>query len=69
MPIFKRIFNIYWKHIASCEVYARHLGVSIGRNCFIATRNWPLEGYLVKIGNNVGITKMLPFIPMEVLDV
>lgn len=57
ISLIKRILNIYWKHIASCEAYARHLGVSIGRNCFIATRNWTLEGYLVKIGNNVYITK------------
>lgn len=57
MSFIKRIINIYWEHIASCQAYARHLGVSIGNNCFIATRNWPFEGYLVRIGDNVGITK------------
>lgn len=57
MSVIKRIIDLYWKHIASCENYAKHKGVSIGQNCLIATRNWPSEGYIVRIGNNVQITK------------
>ena len=53
MSIFKRIINIYWEHIAFCEDYAKHKGASIGKKCPIATRKWPSESYLVKIGNNV----------------
>lgn len=36
--------------------YARHIGVKIGKNCLVATRNWPSEAYLVTIGDNVQIT-------------
>ena len=52
---------IYWNVIASPEAYGRHLGVKIGTNSFIATRNWPLEAYLVSIGNNVQITRGVSF--------
>ena len=51
-----KLKSLYWKHIASPIKYARHLGVSIGKNCFISTRNWPSEGYLVTIGDNVAVT-------------
>ena len=40
----------------SPERYARSIGVQIGKNCKISTRNWPSEPYLVTIGNNVQIT-------------
>lgn len=56
MNLFKRINNYYWRHFASPIDYAKHLGVTIGENCFIATRNWPTEPYLVSIGNNVQLT-------------
>lgn len=53
----KSIFSrFYWKYLASDERYARHLGVTIGRNCLINTRNWPTEPYLITIGDNVQIT-------------
>lgn len=48
--------RLYWRYVASPERYARHIGVSIGKNCLIATRNWPSEPYLITIGNNVQIT-------------
>lgn len=54
--LFKRLLGFYWKNIASCEDYARHIGVKIGKNCLIATRNWPTEPYLITIGDNVQIT-------------
>ena len=52
----KKIIEYYYKHIASCESYARHIGVTIGKNCYIDTKNWSSEPYLVKIGDNVGLT-------------
>ena len=54
--IFKRITSYYWRFIVSPEKYARHLGVKIGNNCLISTRNWSNEAYLVTIGNNVQVT-------------
>ena len=38
------------------EMYARLIGVKIGKNCAIHTKNWSTEPYLVTIGNNVAIT-------------
>lgn len=55
--MFRRILNLYWRYIASPEAYARHIGVQIGENCFISTREWSSEPYLVRIGNNVQITR------------
>lgn len=54
--IIRRISHFYWHNIASPEKQARHLGVTIGKNCLISTRNWLSEGYLITIGNNVAIT-------------
>lgn len=57
----KRLLNLlrifYWTVLASPEKYARHLGAQIGKNCFINTRFWPSESYLITIGNNVQITR------------
>lgn len=52
----KLIIDLYWRFFKSPEKYARHLGVRIGENCLIATRNWSTEPYLIIIGNNVQIT-------------
>lgn len=46
----------YWRCVASPENYARHIGVKIGRNCFISTRRWGTEPYLITIGDNVQVT-------------
>lgn len=53
---FHKIELIYWRIIKSPEQYARHIGVNIGKNCLINTRNWSSEPYLVTIGNNCQIT-------------
>lgn len=50
------ITSLYWRFIKSPEAYARHLGVNIGRDCFIDTRYWGNEPYLISIGNNVAVT-------------
>ena len=62
LHIFNRVSSFYWHTIASPEKHARHLGVTIGKNCLISTHNWPSEGYLITIGNNVQIT---PFVSMH----
>lgn len=48
---------VYWNIFASPEKYARHIGVNIGSNCLIDTRNWSSEPYLITIGNNVQVTR------------
>ena len=47
---FKRLLYFYWHYMVSPERYARHIGVTIGKNCRIFTRNWSSEPYLVTIG-------------------
>ena len=56
MNLFKRLNSLYWRFFVNPERYARHLGIKIGDNCLISTRNWSTEPYLVTIGNNVQIT-------------
>ena len=55
--LFNRLSYFYWRYIVSPEKYARHIGVTIGRNCFISTREWSSEPYLITIGNNVQVTR------------
>ena len=56
MGIINRIVNIYYRYFTSPIKYARHIGVTIGKDCLIATTNWSTEPYLVHVGNNVQIT-------------
>ena len=53
----EKIVGFYWRFIASPEAYARHIGVTIGKKCFISTREWSNEPYLIIIGNNVQVTR------------
>lgn len=55
--LFSRIWLFYWRFIASPEKYARHIGVKIGKHCFISTREWSNEPYLITIGDNVQLTR------------
>lgn len=55
--IITRLKRFYWLFFASPEQYARHLGVKIGKNCFISTREWSSEPFLITIGNNVQVTR------------
>lgn len=56
-----RVFNLYKKIFWTDEKYARHIGVKIGIDCAIATRNFGSEPYLVEIGNHVQITNGTKF--------
>ncbi len=44
------------------EQHARKLGVNIGKNCYIATRDFGSEPYLVTIGNWVQVTNDVIFL-------
>ena len=52
----KFLSNLYWR-LQSPLKQARHLGVTIGKNCLIATRRWSSEPYLITIGNYVQVTE------------
>lgn len=54
---FNRIVYFWWRYVVSPEKYARHIGVSIGKHCFISTREWSDEPYLITIGNHVQLTR------------
>lgn len=49
--------RIFWTH----EQFAVKMGVKIGENCRIGTRDFGSEPYLVEIGNNVQITAGVKF--------
>lgn len=55
--IFNTLKELYWRFHLNPVDYARHLGVTVGKNCFISTRLWPTEAYLITIGNNVQVTE------------
>lgn len=55
LPIINKLISFYNSHILSPEQYARKIGVRIGSKCFIGTRHFGSEPYLITIGDNVGI--------------
>lgn len=61
MKIIDLFSKLYWKVFVSPEKEARHLGVTIGKNCLISTRYWSSEPYLITIGNNVQVTDNVSF--------
>lgn len=50
-----KFFQLIRKRLYSPEKYARHIGVTIGQGCFISTKNFSSEPYLIEIGNYVRI--------------
>lgn len=46
-----KIYRIIISFLPS-KLYAHLLGVKIGPNTFIATKNWSWEPYLITIGSN-----------------
>lgn len=61
MFLVKRLLNFYKRFFWSYEKYARYCGVKIGRDCFISTRYFSSEPYLISIGNNVRIASGVKF--------
>lgn len=55
--ILAKIADLFWRTILSKKDYAKHIGVNIGDDCLISTRNWSTEPYLITIGNHVQITQ------------
>ena len=56
-----KIISFYRRFFWSLERQARHVGVKIGENNFIASKFWSSEGYLIEIGNNCQITEGVKF--------
>ncbi|MBR5892506.1 MAG: acyltransferase [Bacteroidaceae bacterium] len=53
----QRLIKAFYRVFMSPKKYAQYIGVKIGKNCFIATKNWSSEPYLIEIGDNVQITR------------
>jgi len=56
-----RLINFYRRIFWTPEKYARHLGVNIGVGCFISTKSFPSEPYLITIGNHVRVATDVSF--------
>ena len=56
-----RIIHAYKRYFWPPEKYARGLGVQIGEKCYIATKHFSTEPYLIKIGNHVQVTNDVKF--------
>lgn len=52
----RSIYRFILKVLPS-EIYARAVGLKFGQDCFIATKNFSSEPYLIEIGNHVQITQ------------
>lgn len=57
LNLFRRLSDLYWRFLVSPEKYLRHVGVNIGEDCFISTREMTSEPYLITIGNHVQVTR------------
>lgn len=61
MRLLKFIKKVYSRFFFDNETYLKRLGVHIGSNCKIGSRNFGSEPYLVSIGNHVQITDNVHF--------
>lgn len=62
MNLFKKIYKLShslldkWRRWKMNPIeYARSLGIKVGKGCFFSTKDFPHEGYLIEIGDNVRI--------------
>lgn len=55
--LFNKVSDIFWRSFLSQKDYARHIGVKIGKDTLISTRNWSTEPYLITIGDHVQVTQ------------
>ena len=56
-----KLLRFYRKTFWSSEKYGKYLGVTIGEDCLISTKNFPSEAYLITIGNHCRIAKGVSF--------
>ena len=57
-----RIYNAVLRRMMAPLPYARYLGVKIGKDCRIYTKNWGSEPFLVSIGDRVTVTASVTFL-------
>jgi len=54
-------YSMFLKLVLTSGQYAKVIGVKMGKNCFISTKNFSTEPYLIEIGNNVRIARNVNF--------
>ena len=59
--MFKKLIELYKKHVWSLEKQARKAGVKMGEKNFIRSRFWSSEPYLITVGSNCAITSGVKF--------
>lgn len=59
--MFRKLIKNIRKKSMNPEEYAKYLGVKIGKGCFISTKEFPSEGYLIEIGNYVRVAPQTAF--------
>lgn len=57
----QKILNFYRKIFWTPERYARYIGVKIGKGCFISTKGFPSEAYLIEIGDYCRVASEVNF--------
>lgn len=60
--IVSKIKGYYYRFALSNIAFARHIGVDIGKDCRIYTKDFGSEPWLIQIGNKVTITNGVRFI-------
>jgi len=60
--MFKRLLDLAFYFLKGGVVYAKRIGVNVGKNCRIYTRHFGTEPFLISIGDDVTITKDVTFI-------
>lgn len=61
MSLITILKNLYWRFLKTPEQYARHIGVTIGKGCYISSRGFSGEPYLIEIGDYVRIANNVHF--------
>lgn len=62
-----------WYYRNDCQKYAETFGVKFGKGCWVASKDFPYEGYLIEIGSYVRIAAHASFythgavVPLRVL--
>ena len=61
MSVLRKIKKVYELYFISNEKFLQKRGVKFGKGCFISTREFPSEGYLIEIGDYVRIAPKTAF--------
>ncbi len=59
------LYHMLLKVVLNSQNYAKAIGVKMGKGCYISTKNFSSEPYLIEIGENVRIAKKVSFFTHE----